>query len=282
MHKSLFGTLLASAIILSAGDGLAQGNLLDQGRSLLGGGRAAPPPGGNPTTSPASGLTNSQAESGLREALRIGTQRTVSQLGRQDGYLRDPAVKIPLPGYLAGARDLLGKAGMAGLLDDLETRLNRAAEAAAPKAADIFGRAIAGMSVNDARGIVAGPQDAATQYFKRTTTQPLTQAFRPVVEQSLSQAGATQAFQKVSQNLGSQSGGSQSGGSQSGGGLGGALGGLAGLSGGGAAPANFSLTDYAVEKALAGLFHYIGREEAAIRTNPAARSTDLLKQVFGR
>lgn len=255
-----------AAALFAACDARAQGGLLDQGRELLGGGRPGSSSGGT------SGLTNAQADSGLREALRVASQRTVARLGKPDGYLRDPAVKIPLPSYLASARDLMAKAGMSGMLDDLELRMNRAAETAAPKAIDIFRQAIAGMSVSDARGIIAGPQDAATQYFKRTTTQPLTQAFTPIMEQSLSQAGATQAFNKVSKSAA----GSMSG-------QGGALGGLAGLAGGGGgAPQGFDFTAYAVEKALAGLFHYIGQEEAAIRTNPAARSTELLKQVFGR
>jgi hypothetical protein len=147
---------------------------------------------------------------------------------------------------------------------------------------DIFSKAISSMSVSDAKAIVTGPQDAATQYFKRATTQPLTQAFKPIMEQSLSQSGATQAFQKVSQSVSSSASGAAGGL----GGLGG-MAGMAGLGGGGgasgaAAPQGFDFTDYAVGKALDGLFHYIAREEAAIRSNPAARSSDLLKQVFGR
>lgn len=265
--------VLPAAVVFAlamAGECFAQGGLFDQGRDLLGGAR-----GGSGTAGGSvGGLTDGQADSGLREALRVASQRTVARVGKPDGYLKDPAVKIPLPSYLASARDMMAKAGMSGMLDDLELRMNRAAEAAAPKAADIFGKAIAGMSVSDARGIVSGPQDAATQYFKRTTTAPLTQAFRPIMEQSLSQAGATQAFQTVSQSAGSSVAGL-------GGGLGG-LAGMAGVGGGATAPQSFDFTDYAVEKALAGLFHYIGQEEAAIRTNPVARSTDLLKQVFGR
>ena len=257
------------ALLIPTSEPFAQGNLLEQGRGLLGGSSSG---GGSSRT--ASGLSNQQADSGLREALRVASQRTVSRLGRADGFLKDPAVRIPLPSYLASARDVMAKAGMSGMLDDLETRMNRAAEAAAPKAADIFAKAIASMSVSDARGIVSGPQDAATQYFKRTTSGPLTDAFRPIVEQSLSQAGATKAFQQVSQSLSSSVGGA-------GGGLGG-LAGMAGVGGSGGAPQGFDLTSYTTERALAGLFHYIGQEEAAIRTNPAARSTDLLKQVFGR
>ncbi len=201
-RRHVLSHLGAVIALVSAGEALAQGSLLDQGRNLLGGGS-----GGSGS---AAGLTNQQADSGLREALRIASQRTVARVGRADGYLRDPAIKIPLPSYLAGARDMLAKAGMSGMLDDLELRMNRAAEAAAPKAVDIFSKAISSMSVSDARGIISGPQDAATQYFKRTTTEPLTRAFRPIMDQSLSQAGASQAFQKLSQNM--PSGGDSSGG----------------------------------------------------------------------
>lgn len=257
-----------SLVVMLPGVSFAQGSLLDQGRGLLGGNS-----GGATTAKPSGGvssLSNSQADSGLREALKVASQRTVARVGKADGYMKDSTIKIPLPGYLASGRDMLAKAGMSGPLDDLQLRMNRAAETAAPKAIDIFSKAIASMSVADAKSIIAGPQDAATQYFKRTTSQPLTQAFKPIMEQSLSQSGATQAFQKVSQSASSS--------------LSGSAGGLAGLAGGGASgasvPQGFDFTDYAVGKALDGLFHYIAQEEAAIRTNPVARSTDLLKQVF--
>lgn len=265
-----FAIAMSLAVMLP-GVSFAQGSLLDQGRGLLGGNS-----GGATTAKPSGGvssLSNSQAESGLREALKVASQRTVSRVGKADGYMKDPTIKIPLPGYLASGRDMLANAGMSGPLDDLELRMNRAAETAAPKAIDIFSKAIASMSVADAKSIIAGPQDAATQYFKRTTTQPLTQAFKPIMEQSLSQSGATQAFQKVSQSASSSLSGSAGG-----------LGGLAGMAGGASgttAPQGFDFTEYAVGKALDGLFHYIAQEEAAIRSNPVARSTDLLKQVFG-
>ncbi|MFN4282661.1 MAG: DUF4197 domain-containing protein [Alphaproteobacteria bacterium] len=268
MTASRRSLLLGFSTVLLAGPARAQGSLLDQGRNLLGGAGTS----GGGSSGGASALSPQQADAGLREALRVASQRTVTQLGRPGGYLNDPQVRIPLPGYLESARNMLAKAGMAGQLDDLQTRMNRAAETAAPKALDIFVKAISAMSVSDARGIVSGPQDAATQYFKRTTTQPLAQAFRPIIDQSLSQAGATQTFNAVSKSLSSSAGGA----------LGGLGGGLGGLGGGANAPQNFNFTDYALEKALDGLFKYIGREEAAIRANPAARTTDLLKQTFGR
>ncbi len=139
------------------------------------------------------------------------------------------------------------------MLDDLELRMNRGAETAAPKALNIFTDAISRMSIDDARGILQGPQDAATQYFKRTTSEPLGKAFRPIIDKSLGDAGAVKALNGVKQQAG----------------------GFASMLGG------FNMTDFTLDGALAGLFHYLAQEEAAIRTNPAARTTDLLKKVFG-
>ena len=140
----VFAISLTMAVLLPS-VAFAQGGLLDQGRGLLGGGAATTKPGA--TTGGAGSLSNSQADSGLREALKVASQRTVSRLGKPDGFMKDPTVKIPLPSYLASGRDMLSKAGMSGPLDDLELRMNRAAETAAPKAVDIFSKAISSMSV---------------------------------------------------------------------------------------------------------------------------------------
>ncbi|MBX3455345.1 DUF4197 domain-containing protein [Ferrovibrio sp.] len=217
------------------------------------------------TAGKSSSLSNSDISSGLREALKVASERTVSQVGKAGGYLNDSAIRIPLPGMLEKGKGMLQGIGAGGLVSDLETRMNRAAEAAAPKARDIFVKAITDMSLQDAQGILNGPQDAATQYFKRTTTQPLNTAMRPVVQSSMNDAGVMQAYKAVSDKLGGASSGLS------------ALGGL----GGGNASQAFDITDYVLEKAMDGLFYYIGKEEAAIRSNPAARSTDLLKKVFG-
>ena len=243
----------AALLMLASGPVLAQGNLLDQGRQLLQ--QSAP-------SSSGSGLTNQQADSGLREALKVATQKTVAQLGKSGGYLDDKAVHIPLPGYLETAKKGLGAVGAGGMLDDLETRMNHAAEDAAAKAYPIFADAISKMSVSDAKAIVTGPNDAATQYFKRTTSRQLTAEFRPIVDKALSETGAMQAYKASESKLASSS----------------PLGSLAGASG----AQNFNLTDFTVGKGLDGLFHYIAQQEAEIRTNPAARTTALLKQVFGR
>jgi hypothetical protein len=187
--------LAVLALVNSGSAVFAQGSILDQGKDLL---KQQTSPGSS-GTSRAAGLSNQQAESGLREALRTATQRTVSRVGKTDGYMKDPSIHIPLPGFLASAKQNLGKVGAAGPLDDLELRMNRAAEQTAPKAVDIFGKAIASMSVSDAKAIVSGPNDAATQYFKRTTTGPLTEAFKPIMERSLADAGATKAYETAVQ-----------------------------------------------------------------------------------
>lgn len=257
--------LIVALTVLDARASLAQVDLLQRGQDLLRPGAPAATPAPSSAPAASSGLSEADAGSGLREALRVGTERTVSRVGRSDGYYRDPAIRIPLPGFLETARQGLGAVGAGAMLDDLVLRINRAAETAAAQAGPIFGDAIVSMTVSDARGIVAGPNDSATQYFKRTTTGPLTRTFTPIVDRALADAGAVQAFNDV---MARQAGGL--------GALGGALG---GATGGGSA--GFSLTGYVVEKALDGLFHYIAREEAAIRTNPVARSTDLLKRVFG-
>lgn len=214
----------------------------------------APPTG----ASPSGGASMSQGEIGLglKDALKIASQRVVGRVGRTDGYFGDPAIRIPLPGPLDKVRGPLKAMGAGALLDDLQLRMNRGAEQAAPKALDIFVDAASKMTIDDARTILTGPQDGATQYFKRTTSGSLTTAFRPIVDQSLSGVGALSAFKSVQDKAG-------------------------GVPLVGRDVSSFNLVDFTVGKALDGLFHYLGTEEAAIRSNPAARTTDLLKKVFG-
>ena len=205
------------------------------------------------STSGMMGLSTEDITAGLKEALRIGSEKVVSQVGQADGYLGDPAIHIPLPDTLKTVHETLSKFGFGALTQDVETRINRAAETAAPEARDVFVQSIQSMTLDDAKKILEGPDDAATQYFQRTMSAPLTERFTPIVERSLAQVGAVQAFdQMISQYK--------------------------------TVPfvpdVKTDLTAYAVSKALEGLFHYMAAEEAAIRTNPAARTTDLLKKVF--
>lgn len=190
---------------------------------------------------------------GLKEALRIGSERVVTQIGRTDGFNADPVIRIPLPQKLADARNVLAMVGLNGVLDDLETRCNRAAEAAAPQAKALFWNSIRAMTLDDARAILNGPKDAATRYFQGKMTPELTVAMRPVIDDSLAQVGAVRLYQQAVAKVETMP----------------------------FAPSiKIDLTGYVVGKTMDGLFHYLAGEEAAIRENPAKRTTELLRRVF--
>jgi hypothetical protein len=199
-------------------------------------------------------LTSEEVGAGLKEALLVGSQNVVSQLGRPDGFNLDPAIHIPLPKKLESVKSMLGKVGMSSMLDDLELKLNRAAEVATPKAKELFAQAISEMTFEDVMNIYNGPDDSATRYFQEKMTPPLVKEMQPVVDQSLAEVGAVQAYDNV---MGEYR----------------------------AIPfvpdVKADLTTYVVEKGMDGIFHYIAVEEAAIRQNPVKRTTDLLQRVFG-
>ncbi len=199
-------------------------------------------------------LTNEEIGLGLKDALRVGSETVVSQLGRMDGFNADPAIHIPLPKSLNTAQTWLGKVGMAGLLDDLETKLNRAAEVSTPKAKDLFYQAINEMTFEDVMNIYNGPDDAATRYFQSKMSSPLAREMSPIVSDSLSEVGAIQSYDNAMKEYKSIPF---------------------------APDVKADLTTYVVEKGIDGIFHYIAIEEAAIRQNPVKRTTELLQKVFG-
>jgi len=243
MKRSL-AAILALGLALSPGPAGAQ-SWLDRAKDTVGGALEG---------SGAGALGEDRLVQGLKEALRVATGRAVEEVGHPGGYLDDPQVRIPLPKSLRTVQTALQGVGMGGLADDLEVRLNRAAEAAAPKARDVFVDAVQQMTLDDARRIYDGPQDAATRYFQRTMTPALQREMRPVVRDSLEQAEALAAYDRM---LGRYD----------------------------EIPfvpdVTADLTDYTLEQGLDGLFHYLAQEEAAIRSDPAARTTELLKEVFG-
>ncbi len=251
MDRTLCSRRAAAAWLLSVvpASAFAQPSILDQARGLLNQNKGSATPKG-------AGLSQGEIGSGLKEALRVASQRVIGRVGKNDGYFADPAIRIPLPEQLQSIVGPLRAVGASGLLDDLQLKMNRAAEQAAPKALNIFGDAVTNMSFDDARMILTGPQDSATQYFRRTTSGALTSSFRPIVDSTLSGAGAVTALRSV-QTRGQS------------------------IPFVGQMIQNFSLTDFTVGKALDGLFHYLASEESAIRTNPIARTTNLLKAVFG-
>jgi len=200
-------------------------------------------------------LSNDVIGDGLKEALRVGTDTVVKQLGKSDGFNADPNIHIPLPDNLKTVNSMLHKAGMGSMMDDLELRLNRAAELATPKTKELFVNAISEMTLEDVQTIYDGSDDAATQYFKGKMTQPLTKAMRPIVDSSLAEVGAIKTYDNV---MGQYR----------------------------AIPfvpdVKANLTNYVLEKGMDGIFYYIAREEAAIRKDPAKRTTELLQRVFGQ
>ncbi|WP_299615258.1 DUF4197 domain-containing protein [Pelagibius sp.] len=227
----------------------AQGSLFDKAKDLLNGDSSDPADGLS-----AASLSEAEIGDGLREALRVGTERVVDKLGQDDGFNADPDVHIPLPDSLQKVQKALQAVGMSSLADDLELRLNRAAEQATPQAKQIFWDAISAMTLDDAKRIYDGPEDAATRYFQDKMTAPLSDAMRPVIDDSLADVGAIAAYETMMGEYGSLPF---------------------------VPDAKADLTSYALEQALDGLFTYVAREEAAIRSDPAKRTTEILQKVFG-
>lgn len=248
MPRLLRAAALASIVLVAVdGSALAQSSLFDKAKKAIGSlGDAAP--GG------VSGLSTDEIAAGLREALRVGTSRVVEQVGTVDGFNGDQNIRIPLPGPLKDVQSMLKRVGMADMADDLELRLNRGAEAAAPAAKDLFIQAVSEMSLEDVQQIYEGPDDAATQYFKGKMSPALAQRMEPVVNESLADVGALKSYDAMMSQYKSIP----------------------------LVPdVKSDLTTYVVDRAMEGIFYYVAEEEAAIRNNPAARTTDLLKKVFG-
>lgn len=199
------------------------------------------------------GISDTKIASGLKEALRVGTETTVKLTGKTDGYFANQAIKILMPSQLQTADKGLRMVGYGPQLDEFVLSMNRAAEAAAPGAKKIFGDAIGEMSIEDARKIWSGADNSATQYFRSKTSDRLTTAFKPVVDRALNQVGVTRQYKELL---------------------------------GRAQSIPFMKTEsldidrYVLGKSLDGLFVVLGEQEKQIRTNPAARTTELLREVF--
>jgi len=204
---------------------------------------------------PGAGLDNGTIAKGLKEALATGTGRAVGAVSRQDGYFGNQAIKILVPEKLRSTADLLRKFGYRQEVDDVVLGMNRAAEKAAPKATEYFIAALKSMSFEDARKILQGGDTSATEYFRQKTGADIHRAFKPVVSSSLEQVGAVKSYRLMMDKFNSIP--------------------FAG------SMVTFDLDDYVVSKAVDGLFTMLGEEERKIRTDPAARGTELLRKVFG-
>jgi hypothetical protein len=199
-------------------------------------------------------LSNDDIAAGLKEALAKGSEKSAKQLAAADGFYKDAAIKILFPPEVSKVETKLRAVGLGSLADNAILSMNRAAEDAAKTAAPIFLQAIKQMTVKDAFSILKGTDTAATSYLRGTTSQQLIAAFRPIVEASLKKVDATKYWKDAftAYNRFSFS------------------------------KVDTDVNSYVTGKALDGLFYYVAQEEKNIRSNPAARTTDILKKVFGQ
>jgi len=193
--------------------------------------------------------------SGFKQALSIGTEKAVQTVSKTDGYFGNQAIKILLPDSMQKVADILGKLGMQKQVDDFIVSMNRAAEKAAPQAASIFGGAIKDMSIEDAQKIYSGGDTAATEFFKEKTSAQIFNAFKPIISTSMEEVGTTAQFNNLMSKYNSMPF---------------------------VPKTSVNIEEYVTTKATDGLFTMVGEEEKKIRTNPAARTTDLLKSIFGK
>ena len=200
-----------------------------------------------------SSLSNDEIVQGLREALSVGATNSSNKISVADGFFKDAAIKILLPQQVQKVEKKMRLLGMGKMVDNAVLSMNRAAEDASKSAAPIFLDAIKKMSFTDALNILRGTDTAATGYLRKTTTNPLTDAFRPVIQASLAKVDATKYWKDVFSVYNKFSN----------------------------EPVNTDLNAYVTEKALYGIFFYVAEEEKKIRKDPAARATDILKKVFG-
>ncbi|HET7200256.1 MAG TPA: DUF4197 domain-containing protein [Burkholderiales bacterium] len=199
-------------------------------------------------------ISNRDAVNGLRQALTNGAQAAVAKLGKEDGFFGDSRIRIPLPPSMKSAEAVMHSIGMGKQVNDLELRMNRAAEAAVPRAKSLLIDAVKKMSIQDAKGILTGGDDSATQYFRRTTSEPLAQRFKPIIKRAMAKVKLAEKYNEIA-----------------------ASGAKVGL----VKEEDANLEDYVTRRALDGLFVSIADEEKKIRKNPAGAASAVVKKVFG-
>jgi len=199
-------------------------------------------------------ISESEIVAGLKQALEIGTAKAVDLVSQQGGYYKNPEIKIPLPASVQKAEKLLRGAGFGSKVDAFELSMNNAAERAAPEAKSIFWDAIKKMKIDDAKKILNGREDEATLYFQDKTSARLQEIFEPIVKESMGEVGVTRTYQDLNAKVEKIPF---------------------------ADSLNVDLDQYVTDGALNGLFQMLAEEEKKIRSDPAARVTDLLKKVFG-
>lgn len=258
MKRRAFLGLLLPALVVGQAANAGFGDMLKSAEGMLGGSTTQ----ATGKSAAGSSLSDSQINAGLKEALSIGAERAVGILGKDGGFLNDASVRIALPGSLETLASGLRMAGQGKYVDDFELTVNRAAEQAVPATLEIVQDTVSNMTLDDVRGILAGGDDAATRFLQERAGGSMRAAILPIVSQATDQAGATAAYKALVKQAG------------------GAVGGLGAL-GGMLNTGSLDLDSYVTDKAMDGLFLKLAAEEKKIRENPLARSTDLLKSVFG-
>lgn len=236
---ALMGTVISQAQLFPKKTDSTQSSVKTSINKLLGKGKSG-------------ALSTEDIAAGLKEALSIGAQRGSDKLSAADGFFKNAALKILMPPEAKKVEETLRGIGMGKQVDQAILAMNRAAEDATKSAAPIFVNAVKSMTIDDAMGILKGGDNAATNYLKGKTTPQLTEAFRPVIEQSLQKVDATKYWNTIFSNYNRVA----------------------------KDKINPDLPAYVTEKALAGIFTQLADEEKSIRQNPAARTTELLKKVF--
>lgn len=220
---------------------------------------AMKPTGGASTANTSSaggvdGLSNTEASSGLKEALTQGVGKAVATLGAADGFFGNKEVKIPLPSSLQKIQKGMKLVGMGKQSDELVLKMNRAAEAAVPEAKTLLVGSIKQMTLADAKAILTGPQDAATQYFKKTTSAQMAEKFLPIVTKATENVKLADSYNKYA-----------------------AMGSKFGV----VKKEDANINQYVTQKTLDGVYLMVAKEEAAIRKDPLGQASSLLKKVFG-
>ncbi|WP_029408658.1 DUF4197 domain-containing protein [Thiomicrorhabdus sp. Milos-T2] len=263
MHslKHTFTTTLLAAPLsftLLAFSCSSHASWLDQGADLLKSYQASQSkPESKSTSVPGlpKDLSSEEIQKAFKEALTKGSETVVSKLSVKDGFNADPKIHIPLPSSLKTVQSTLSQFGMSQYMDDVETKLNRAAEAATPEAKALFLNAIKEMSFDDVKKIYEGPKDSATQYLKSKTSASLKTKMEPIVEKSLNEVGAITAYDKAISKYKKMPF---------------------------VPDVKADLLNHVVDEGMNGMFYYIAQEETAIRKDPIKQSTELLKKVFGK
>lgn len=199
-------------------------------------------------------LSKDEITAGIKETLQIGAERAVKQASQEGGFNTNPSIHIPLPKHIAAIKDKLRYIGLSGQADTFENTMNTAAEKASEKALPILGQAVSNMSLKDVKRVWQGGDTAATQYLREKTWKKVYDEFRPVISDRTGSVGVTSAYKNLTDSPAVRTLVSRSG---------------------------FDLDHYITKETMEGLFFLLGREEQKIRNDPAARSTEILKKVFG-